>query len=392
MIKILAIIILILLLFSATFNAELYENIVLEPEAFDFVVEKDPDEDFNILVLSDPQVLAEWWVNWETSPEVRLLTDTITYLIITTDPDLILITGDFTACGEEYAFIELGKYIDSLDIPWATVWGNHDHTYETYPEFSTPLDEMARLFEEEFENCLFKANDGEMGNGNFTIGIKEDGRFVEAIFMMDTHTKQTYEDENGEFIAEASLNDAQKAWYQEKVELMKRIGCNESILIGHQPLSGHNQAMRAAIGDLDSYYYLLTPDSALEGVGWKDEYRDSSFGILALGCAADSFGHIHPEDGMHELMKELDHTKYVLAGHCHENNTSILYDGIRYTHGLKTGGCAVSRWNYDFNMNGGTVITIGSSGVSDFYHKYFAYPDYFDRDQCHSSFSAPFNQ
>ena len=29
--------------------------------AFDFIVEKDPEKDFVLLVLSDPQVLTEWW-------------------------------------------------------------------------------------------------------------------------------------------------------------------------------------------------------------------------------------------------------------------------------------------------------------------------------------------
>ncbi|MBO5649780.1 MAG: metallophosphoesterase, partial [Clostridia bacterium] len=288
---------------------------------------------------------------------------------------------------------KLGEYMDSLGLLWATVWGNHDHTYETLPFYGTPLAKMEELFTNKFENCLFLAGDPAMGSGNFTIGICENGKFVEAIFMMDSHTTQTYYDDAGNpFVAEASLNDAQKQWYRDKVNLMKQLGCKESIVVTHQPLSGHNSAMKAAVEDLNAYNSLLTPDSALKGVGWKEEYKDTSFGVLVTTCAADTFGHIHPEDGMHAMFKEFDHTKHAICGHCHENNMSVLYDGVRYTHGLKTGGGANSCWTYDFGLNGGTVFTVGSSGVKDMHHEYVPLPDYFKKENCHGQhIRAPFD-
>ena len=209
---------------------------------------------------------------------------------------------------------------------------------------------------------------------------------------MDSHTTQEYQNPDGTtFMAEALINETQKQWYREKVELMKQLGCDESIVVTHQPLTGHNLALRDAVEDLNTYYSLLTPSSTLHGVGWKEEYKDTSFGIFGIGCAAEEYGHIHPDDGTHDLFKELKHTKYAICGHCHENNTSILYEGIRYTHGLKTGGCAISRWNYSFNQNGGTIIKIGSEGVLALYHEYYLYPAYFKKEQCHSEFSAPFD-
>lgn len=368
-------------------------NDLLIEETFDFVVDKNPFGDFKILTLSDPQMLLTWWEDRANYPEGRMTIQTIDTLVAETDPDLILITGDFTADGYPSVFYDLGMYFDSFNIPWATVFGNHDHSYEIFPDMSMSLEDMKTTFSTAFENCLFKAGDPEMGCGNFTIGIREGERFVEAIFMMDSHTTEMYTDENGnQFSAEASINPAQQKWYREKVENMKILGCFESIIVTHQPLIGHNLAMRDAIEDLDGYLSLLTPTSTQNGVGWKDEYKDTSFGIFNIGCAADTYGHIHPDDGMHALIKELNHTKNAICGHCHENNTNILYDGVRYTHGLKTGGCAVSYWNYDFNQNGGTVIEIGSGGVVDLYHKYVPYPSYFHRHQCHSQTSAPFGK
>ena len=44
----------------------------------------------------------------------------------------------------------------------------------------------------------------------------------------------------------------------------------------------------------------------------------------------------------------------VFVGHCHANNTSVLWNGIRWTYGLKTG-------QYDYHTPGqlgGTLITL----------------------------------
>ena len=54
----------------------------------------------------------------------------------------------------------------------------------------------------------------------------------------------------------------------------------------------------------------------------------------------------------------------IFVGHCHMNNTSILYNGVRLTFGLKTGA-------YDYYTNGqlgGTVIQCEESGTFDVRH------------------------
>ncbi|MBO5649781.1 MAG: metallophosphoesterase [Clostridia bacterium] len=360
---------------------------------FDFVLEKRPDRDYVILVLSDTQMLAWWWSN-EASPERNSLRYTIEELINNTDPDLILCTGDITADGREEVFRDFGVYMDSLEIPWATVWGNHDHTYRIFPDYGMSLADMEALYTNGFKNCLFCAGDPAMGSGNFTIGICEGERFVEAIFMMDSHTVQAYTDADGhEFMSEASINDAQQAWYRERVEAMRQLGCLDSTIVTHQPLTGHAMAFRAALADLDTYTSQLRPDSAKYGVGWREEYKDTSFGIFRVkcDCAGLVCGHIHPDDGMHDLLRTLGHTKNAVCGHCHENNMSVLFEGIRYTHGLKTGGGANSYWNFDFGQNGGTVIRVASDGVTDLYHEYVPYPDFFEKSQCHGKVRAPFD-
>ena len=50
----------------------------------------------------------------------------------------------------------------------------------------------------------------------------------------------------------------------------------------------------------------------------------------------------------------------VFAGHCHANNTSVLWEGIRWTYGLKTG-------QYDYHTAGqlgGTLVTLWDGDFS----------------------------
>lgn len=53
--------------------------------------------------------------------------DTITSLIETTNPDMIVVTGDVTSDKDnESAFKTFGNFIESFKIPWYFVFGNHD--------------------------------------------------------------------------------------------------------------------------------------------------------------------------------------------------------------------------------------------------------------------------
>ena len=69
---------------------------------------------------------------------------------------------------------------------------------------------------------------------------------------------------------------------------------------------------------------------------------------------------------MMDALVEMNHTKHVLAGHDHINNSSICYRGVRLTYALKTGTGCYANWR----LTGGTVYRIGENGVCDLYHEY----------------------
>ena len=89
------------------------------------ILQKHPDRDFVILNLSDPQMNGFEWK--EGHPYAPILRYTIDKLVEDNKPDLITVTGDM-AYPEDYDSYEtFAQQLDSYNIPWAIVWGNHDH-------------------------------------------------------------------------------------------------------------------------------------------------------------------------------------------------------------------------------------------------------------------------
>ncbi len=328
-------------------------------DTFDAVLLKYEGTDFIVLNLSDPQILARWWdIN---SVERQSMEYTVEELIKRVEPDLITISGDIAACGEITSFIEFGNFIDRFGIPWAPVWGNHDHDYEEYG-WAMPLAEMEALYTAGYENCLFRSGPAELGSGNYVIGIQEGDRIVEAFFMMDSHDRVEVSDENGNvWLDWAPLNTQQIEWYKQKVSDVRMFGCEDSTLITHIPIYAYREAFAYAVTDIEEAYNVSVADS-YNGVGWIDSMKDVCFGVNhQRNVGSYSF-----DDGVFAAIKEMDHTKHTIAGHDHFNCFSILYEGVRLSYGLKTGSGA----QCEAEMNGGTVLRITSNGVEEIYHEF----------------------
>ena len=65
------------------------------------------------------------------------------------------------------------------------------------------------------------------------------------------------------------------------------------------------------------------------------------------------------------MIKELGSTKYIICGHDHTNNFVIPYEGVNFIYSMKAGaGCY-----WDPALSGGTVLRIGSNGVTEVRHE-----------------------
>ena len=316
------------------------------------ILQKRPDRDFRILNLTDPQLSdAEWE---DGRKEGRLLTNTVSTLVERIAPDLITVTGDLAWAGNNESYRRLASLLDSFDIPWAPVFGNHD--IQGGPE---KLYKAAKILTSG-KNCLFDAGEPSLGCGNYTIGIEQNGVLIHGLIMMDSHDRKEYTGPDGKTVlAWADIEQEQFPWYREQIRALSDAGAKESTLIMHIPLYTYREAAEAAFKEgVDTK--SLAPDCRFSDGCYNPGYEDA-FGTMYEGIAS------YPTDnGFFGVIKECGHTKTVLAGHDHVNNFSIPYCGVRLLYALKTGpGCY---WNP--KMNGGTLLTVDKNGQLTAEHIY----------------------
>ncbi len=321
---------------EAAFFTEWSEEMAFTQDAY-AVLEKNPDEDFVILNLTDIQ-LDDVELYDGTGDRTNAM---INKLITETEPDLITLTGD-NAIGT-MSYLDLVSYIDSFGIPWAPVMGNHDG--------QGCINECwaAQLFDDA-ENCLFKFGPEDMGYGNYILNITENGRIIHTLFMMDTHGSKLYKDNLGKvFDGYDHLWPNQIKWYKWAVNGISETAGRtvESTVFMHIPVVEYKDAWDAA----------WNPETE----SFRLEYAFTSFGVnLEAPCSAPV------NNGFFSVCKELGSTKNMVCGHDHINSSSILYDGIRLTYGLKLGEGSYS--NND--LMGGTTLTINSFGNVTTEHHY----------------------
>ena len=106
-----------------------------------------------------------------------------------TKPDLIVITGDITMTSDNQALIiQLRDFLDSFEVNWTFVFGNHDH------EANLTLDEQADLFMKG-KYCLFEKGNKELrGVGNYYINLEKEDKTVAMLGFIDSHNSRTFID------------------------------------------------------------------------------------------------------------------------------------------------------------------------------------------------------
>lgn len=293
-------------------------------------VEKAPGEDFKILLLTDTQL----WMNPADNQECY---DQIARLVEKTGPDMMATVGDnVSGVTSRFLIKEWIKVMDSFQIPWTAVFGNHD------PEIPmTTLNWQGdQLMESEYS--LFQKGPSNLyGCGNYAVNITENGTPVYTLFMLDNGRYYEYLDENGEpYTSEIYMGYEQITWYEWNVK-------------------GIAQAVGHTVPSMTfSHFALPEMSETIEEVGIYNE-ADGSYTIpqeYGFGKCAYLPGCSPVDSGFFDKCVELGSTTHIFCGHDHENNASVTRDGIMMTYGLKTGP-SPAPWNFAEAM-GGTLITI----------------------------------
>lgn len=290
------------------------------------------DTAYKILQITDVHILND-------EKKDAKVYKTVTAMVETTQPDMIMLTGDLTSEKENFtAFKSFCSFLEDFNIPWAFVFGNHEGLDIPYEE-NEVLDpekiadrQTLSDYLESLPNCIYEAGDENVdGMGNYYYNVTDDnGKVITSLIMMDSHS---YDEENNGY---DHFHDNQIEWYENTIKsIAKDVNGVEtkvvpSLAFFHVPMQEYMTAYDEAKGT----------DNRLWGFRFPNED-----GTPAV------------DDMMFEKMVELGSTKGCFAGHDHMNNFSVMKDGIRLTYGL-SGDHNI----YLTPLRGGVLINIKNDG------------------------------
>lgn len=347
----------------------------------DFVVEVEDGREPVILQLSDTQIidptqdrrstpLSQGEKNyWAPEKINERLYDSLTETIEATNPDLILLTGDLVY-GE---FDDNGTMLESLivkmesfGIPWAPVFGNHDN------ESAKGVDWQCQQLENA-EHCLFKQRTL-TGNGNYTVGIKQNGLLKRVFFMMDSNGcggMHSNSIANGHSKRIDGFGQDQIDWSINLAEEIKETSPDTKISYAfHIQIYAFKDAY-AKYGFANSG----TKENPIN-IDKLENKAESDFGYIGR----DLKGPWDTSYTFYNRMKAVG-VDSIFVGHEHCNSASVVYDGIRFQYSQKIGtydranfvtesGAIQGGYCLDYSntalepMSGGTVMKLSEKDGS----------------------------
>lgn len=323
-------------------------------DGLDFVVKVEKGKQPVVLHLTDPQIVEE-----DDEKKEQKCYRYIRETVEATDPDLILITGDlvygrYDTTGE--SLTELIAFMESFQIPWAPVFGNHDNESLMGVAWQCAQLENAR-------NCYFRRGDCAKGNGNYTIGIQQGGKLTRVFFMLDSGgcsspSAQTLSD--GGVMVGAGLDSSQLKWIRSRAKTVLK----------HSPevkFSAAYHIQHYAFAEAYAHYTAGEPLQQVLpiNVDLHPQKRAGDFGYLGRNLKGgwDSFGDFQ------SLLKEYAFDS-IFVGHEHCNSASVVHEGIRYQYGQKSSeydrknflqqdGSIIGTYSADLPpLLGGTVVPL----------------------------------
>ena len=335
-------------------------------EGLDFIIDFPAGKDVTVLQITDTQMQTMAGVrNQRRANQVRNaffkdLPDDFDFrvwrymdeAVAETQPSLIVLTGDniygeLDDSGEMW--LALVEKMDSYQIPWCVVFGNHDN--ESAKGVRWQIEQLMNS-----EYCIFRQGNV-AGNCNYNLLIRQGGKAKYLLYMLDSNGCKVIPNNPGEGMLADNVDIAL---------IQQKQGFRDNQISW---MYNSAKGIREAYGEVPTlmFYHIPTSDvTDLVKEKYGDAVGDSPFEPDQEG----DFGHAYEITQGASCSTFLYYAKKVgcvgmFVGHQHKIATSIMCDGVRLTYGLKTG-------TYDYHsqdMLGSTLITLPVDG-SDFEVEY----------------------
>ena len=330
-------------------------ELVYEPSLpVDFVLNVPAGRDIRILQLTDTQIVDPTQIregasnalaatlirSWsgEDAVEGNCL-DYIDRVFskIETTPDLVVLTGDNTYGKFDDNGKMLDKVIAALEekgVYWTFAFGNHDK------ESDIGIEAMLRKYANA-EHCLY-AYRNVTGDSNVSIAVKQGNEYTRLLFTFDTNSTGANRVDTYALVYQG-VYQSQRDWYTATVtEFLNKTGKTSipSSVFLHIPFQAVVTALDA-LGDMATGFEI------------EDE-TGTNFG----GCYSE-IGGWDTDNSFFNMLKTYG-TDGVFMGHYHKVNASVVYEGVRFTFGTKTG----TYDEYQQGMLGGTMIEANATNCT----------------------------
>lgn len=244
-------------------------------------------------------------------------------------PDLIIMTGDNVYGKFDNSGASLTKLInlmESFEIPWAPVFGNHDNESAKGVAWQCAQYEAA-------EHCLFKRNTLE-GNGNYTVGIAQGGKLTRVFFMMDSNCCASPSQQSsldGQMRSQAGFGEKQIAWFE-------KIG---ALLGVHSPETKVSFAFHIQIQAFTKAYakYGYSSSTPIVNIDKHADKEEGDFGYVG-GVITGTWDN---DGAVFAKMKAIG-CDSIYIGHEHFISASVVYEGVRFQFGQKIGTYDEVNW------------------------------------------------
>lgn len=300
----------------------LLSSVCIVAEARNPELKFNADGRFRILQLTDLHLTAD-----NTEAEVSTLAR-IRFEVETEKPDLIAVTGDVISNGGKCRdiFVRFLDALESLEVPFCFVFGNHDQEQEMTKA------EISSLVASCKHSIAVRGRDGILQDIRIPVRSHDGKEDSWELYFLDSHTGIQEDSRYADMhIRYEWMTFAQVSWIREQFRKSE---------------VEHGKIIPSA-----AFFHIPLPEF-LEA--WQTRTSEHFTHNNVTGIRGEYGGHSRINAGMFAAMLESGSTAGVFCGHDHDSDFIVDYMGIA----LAYGRCAGDGNTYHHLRNGARVIEL----------------------------------